>query len=161
MMPRAYTSSRGFGALPNRCSGGAYRAVPAACQVFSNPGHAIGESWSTVAAAYSSLVEGSIFNPHAQNLTQAFNPISETLVAATPLMLAGLGTLMQIGFALAFGVLIDTFVVRPFLVPAFAILCWKAGAPGPKLPVLKIAEEHPDEQTLKMEKMASDYSRAA
>lgn len=43
------------------------------------------------------------------------------------LMLAGLGTLMQIGFALAFGVLIDTFVVRPFLVPAFAMLWWHEG----------------------------------
>ena len=38
------------------------------------------------------------------------------------------GYAIQIGFALAFGVLIDTFIVRPFLVPAFAILCWKAGA---------------------------------
>jgi simple sugar transport system permease protein len=65
--------------------------------VGSNPGHAFGESWSTVAAAYSSLVEGSIFNPHAQGLTQAFNPISETLVAATPLMLAGLG--VGLGFS--------------------------------------------------------------
>ncbi len=63
----------------------------------SNPGHAFGESWSTVAAAYSALVEGSIFNPHAQGLTQAFNPISETLVAATPLMLAGLG--VGLGFS--------------------------------------------------------------
>jgi general nucleoside transport system permease protein len=63
----------------------------------SNPGHAFGESWSTVAAAYSALFEGSIFNPHANGLTQAFNPISETLVAATPLMLAGLG--VGLGFS--------------------------------------------------------------
>ncbi len=63
----------------------------------SNPGHAFGESWSTVAAAYSALIEGSIFNPHAQGLTQAFNPISETLVAATPLILAGLG--VGLGFS--------------------------------------------------------------
>ena len=41
------------------------------------------------------------------------------------LMLAGLNTLMQIGFALAFGVLIDTFVVRPFLVPAMCLIVWK------------------------------------
>lgn len=41
------------------------------------------------------------------------------------LMLAGLNTLMQIGFALMMGVLIDTFVVRPFLVPACAMLFWR------------------------------------
>src|SRR5581483_4255736 len=41
------------------------------------------------------------------------------------LMLGGLGTLVQIGFALAFGVLIDTFIVRPFLVPAFVLLVWR------------------------------------
>jgi RND superfamily putative drug exporter len=44
------------------------------------------------------------------------------------LMLAGLNTLMQIGFALAMGVLIDTFIVRPFLVPAFAMMCWHEAA---------------------------------
>jgi RND superfamily putative drug exporter len=55
------------------------------------------------------------------------------------LMLAGLNTLMQIGFALAFGVLVDTFVVRPFLVPAFAMLWWHE----PKDPAPKVAEPKP------------------
>ncbi len=55
------------------------------------------------------------------------------------LMLGGLCTLVQIGFALAFGVLLDTFVVRPFLVPAFAVWMWgqkqavQSPAPGPRL----------------------------
>jgi RND superfamily putative drug exporter len=41
------------------------------------------------------------------------------------LMLGGLGTLVQIGFALAFGVLLDTFVIRPFMVPAFTLMVWR------------------------------------
>jgi RND superfamily putative drug exporter len=40
------------------------------------------------------------------------------------LMLAGLNTLVQVGFALAFGVLMDTFLVRPFLVPTLLLLVW-------------------------------------
>jgi RND superfamily putative drug exporter len=43
------------------------------------------------------------------------------------LMLTSLGTLVQTGFALTFGVLLDTFVIRPFVVPAFLRLWWKEG----------------------------------
>jgi RND superfamily putative drug exporter len=53
------------------------------------------------------------------------------------LMLGGLSTLVQIGFALAFGVLIDTFVVRPLLVPTFALWMWRNDAPEPAKPALR------------------------
>ena len=62
------------------------------------------------------------------------------------LMFAGLNTLVQIGFALAFGVLIDTFLVRPFLVPAFAMLFWHEKAdpkaePAKKKPSAKAGKQ--------------------
>jgi putative drug exporter of the RND superfamily len=41
------------------------------------------------------------------------------------LLLAELSTLRQIGFALAVGVLLDTFVVRPLLVPALMVIVWR------------------------------------
>jgi RND superfamily putative drug exporter len=41
------------------------------------------------------------------------------------LMLGDLWTLVQVGFALAVGVLIDTLIVRPFLVPAFMLVVWR------------------------------------
>ncbi len=55
------------------------------------------------------------------------------------LMFAGLNTLTQIGFALAVGVLMDTFIVRPFLVPACVILLWQEN------------DEPPTQQTAKKE----------
>src|SRR5580658_7268500 len=74
--------------------------------LFSDPGHAISLAWDTAVGAYVELFEGSIFNPHTVSalfqqasisaavhdgyLSAVFNPLSETCVAATPLILAGL-----------------------------------------------------------------------
>jgi general nucleoside transport system permease protein len=73
---------------------------------FSAPGHAITLAWDTAVGAYVAMFEGSIFNPHTVAalfqqasfgtaihdgfLSAVFNPISETCVQATPLILAGL-----------------------------------------------------------------------
>ncbi len=74
--------------------------------LFSDPGHAFATLWDTAVSAYVALFEGSIFNPHTVAslfqqasistaihdgfLSAVFNPISETCVQATPLILAGL-----------------------------------------------------------------------
>jgi general nucleoside transport system permease protein len=74
--------------------------------LFSAPGHAFALAWSTAIGAYVELFEGSIFNPHTVSalfsqasigtavrdgyLSAVFNPLSETCVQATPLILAGL-----------------------------------------------------------------------
>src|ERR1700678_3686061 len=73
---------------------------------FSDPGHALAAAWDTAIGAYVELFEGSIFNPHTVSalfsqasigtavrdgyLSAVFNPLSETCVQATPLILAGL-----------------------------------------------------------------------
>jgi RND superfamily putative drug exporter len=59
------------------------------------------------------------------------------------LMLAGLGTLIQIGFALAFGVLLDTFLVRPFLVPALTVLIWRRQETAAKPAALPLETRRP------------------
>jgi general nucleoside transport system permease protein len=73
---------------------------------FSAPGHAIALAWDTAIGAYVALFEGSIFSPHTVSalfqqasiaaafhdgfVSAVFNPLSETCVQATPLILAGL-----------------------------------------------------------------------
>jgi simple sugar transport system permease protein len=74
--------------------------------LFSAPGHAFAQAWDTAVGAYVALFQGSIFNPHTVAalfqqasfatavhdgfLSAVFNPLSETCVQATPLILAGL-----------------------------------------------------------------------
>ena len=73
---------------------------------FSAPGNAIAKAWAVAAATYVALFQGSVFNPHTVSalfqqasistaihdgyLSAVFNPLSETAVQATPLILAGL-----------------------------------------------------------------------
>jgi RND superfamily putative drug exporter len=57
------------------------------------------------------------------------------------LMLAGLGTLVQIGFALAVGVLLDTLLIRPLLVPALLLMVWRdEEGPRPAAAELKLRD---------------------
>jgi RND superfamily putative drug exporter len=54
------------------------------------------------------------------------------IMAATlgSLMVGDLALLEQLGFALALGMLVDTFVVRPLLLPAFIVLARRGGRPA-------------------------------
>jgi simple sugar transport system permease protein len=72
----------------------------------SDPAHAIDASWDAVYGAYSALLAGSIGSPRqiveaiasgdGAQIRSAFAPLGESIVAATPLMLAGLG--IALGF---------------------------------------------------------------
>jgi general nucleoside transport system permease protein len=73
---------------------------------FSDPGTAIRLAWDAAVGAYVAMVEGAIVNPHTVavlfqqkslavafsdgTVSAVFNPLSETAVSATPLILSGL-----------------------------------------------------------------------
>jgi ABC-type uncharacterized transport system permease subunit len=60
---------------------------------FSYPWDALSYGWQAVSSAYVSLFEGAIVNPSSftsGSLAQILNPLSETLLNATPLIFAGL-----------------------------------------------------------------------
>jgi simple sugar transport system permease protein len=65
----------------------------AAKYFFSSPGDTFSRGWHAVSQAYVALFEGSIFDPHTAfhgSFWHALSPLSETLLNATPLILAGL-----------------------------------------------------------------------
>ena len=64
---------------------------------FAAPGTAVSSTWDSIAAAYSSMFEGAIFNPHTisaafhgGSVGAIFYPLSQTAAQATPLILTGL-----------------------------------------------------------------------
>jgi simple sugar transport system permease protein len=59
---------------------------------FAAPGDAFGNAWHAIAAGYSALFRGAIFDPRSLSTGGAavFDPISNTLLNATPLILGGL-----------------------------------------------------------------------
>ena len=62
---------------------------------FDRPGDALGAAWSAVSGAYASLFRGAVFDYQASG-ARMIRPITETMVAATPLLFAALG--LGIGF---------------------------------------------------------------
>lgn len=64
----------------------------AAKYFFTAPGDTFSRAWSAISSAYVALFEGSIFDPRSTHGTvwNALDPISNTLLNATPLILAGL-----------------------------------------------------------------------
>lgn len=63
---------------------------------FARPSDFFIVAWQTVSEAYTALLRGSILDWQATNVTRAVRPLTESLVAATPLILAGLG--IALGF---------------------------------------------------------------
>ncbi|MDQ6617149.1 MAG: ABC transporter permease [Actinomycetota bacterium] len=68
---------------------------------FSAPGAAIGAAWSSASGAYTAMFRGSIVDIHqvtaalhGGSMAAVFQPLSETLVIATPLILAGLAVML-------------------------------------------------------------------
>jgi ABC-type uncharacterized transport system permease subunit len=63
----------------------------AATYFFARPIDMLAAAWDSVAGAYTSLFRGAVFDFQAPTLARAIRPITETMVAATPLIFAALG----------------------------------------------------------------------
>jgi len=72
------------------------RVEQAAGYFFARPGDLLKAVWDSVAGAYSSLFQGSIYNFRRPGFINGIKPLTETLSFATPLIAAGLG--VALGF---------------------------------------------------------------
>jgi len=115
---------------------------------FAAPGAAISATWDSVAAAYSALFEGAIFNPHTisaafhgGSVGAIFYPLSQTSAQATPLILTGLAValafragLFNIGAASQWigGAIVATYLGFAVSLPLVihAIVCLIGGFAG-------------------------------
>ncbi|NTW39389.1 MAG: ABC transporter permease [Cellulomonadaceae bacterium] len=66
-----------------------------AAYLFARPGDFFGAAWDAIFGAYSSLFRGAIFDYQAEGIRR-IRPITETMVAAVPLIFTGLG--LAVGF---------------------------------------------------------------
>jgi general nucleoside transport system permease protein len=57
---------------------------------FAAPGDTLANAWHAIAAGYGALFRGAIFDPRSSGGTALLDPISNTLLNATPLILGGL-----------------------------------------------------------------------
>jgi len=94
---------------------------------------AVGQDYNIFLAAR--LAEEGLKHSPAEATRLAVSKTGPVISSCGIIMAATLGSLMagdlmllvQLGFALSLGMLIDTFVVRPLLLPAFVVLTGRTG----------------------------------
>jgi RND superfamily putative drug exporter len=71
------------------------------------------------------------------------------------LLFSSIGAVVQSGFVIGFGILVDTFVVRTITVPAIATLLGRASW-WPARPWLRSPDEAPPKKTTVFQAVAAD-----
>ncbi|MFM6973656.1 MAG: ABC transporter permease [Agromyces sp.] len=67
------------------------KVAETASYFFARPTDTLAAIWNSVAGAYTSLFQGSVYNFRASSFAKGIRPLTETLNFATPLIAAGLG----------------------------------------------------------------------
>lgn len=67
------------------------QVTAAAHYFFARPGDLLQASWNAITDAYTALFRGAVYDYDATTFSQAIRPLTETMTAATPLIIASLG----------------------------------------------------------------------